>query len=311
MSDHHDNLLGSLWGSLVGDALGVPVEFESRETRRRDPVMGMRGYGTHHQPPGTWSDDGALLLCSAESLMLCRGFNVKDMAERFVKWNRHARWTATGCVFDIGGATSQALGNVARGMPPETCGGCEEFHNGNGSLMRILPLSLTVAKSGDEAWIDVGSAITHGHLRSKLACRFHARFIKACLDGKNAVEAFRLTQVAFANLLDETAPSEAAVFERLLRPDFHKLPEAAIHSTGYVIDTLEASLWCVLNHGTFREAVLAAVNLGDDADTTGCVTGGLAGLIHGYCAIPDEWIEAIPKQSDLDTLFSLFLPHCP
>jgi len=305
----HRSILGSLWGSLVGDALGVPVEFESREARRRDPVTGMRGFGSHSQPPGTWSDDGALLLCSAESLMLCHGFDAQDMARRFVRWNRNGLWTATGDVFDIGHATSQALGRAARGVDPAECGGREEYQNGNGSLMRILPLSLAVAKSGEESWIDIGSAITHGHLRSKLACRFHALFVGAYLNGGEVAPAFSEAQDRFGKLVAETG--ETGVFARILAAGFQELPESAIHSTGYVVDTLEASFWCLFNYDSFADCVLAAVNLGDDTDTTGCVTGGLAGLVHGLDAVPSDWLDAIPRHAELDSLFQLFLPLCP
>jgi ADP-ribosyl-[dinitrogen reductase] hydrolase len=301
------SILGSLWGSLVGDALGVPVEFQSRQDRRDDPVKGMRGFGTHFQPPGTWSDDGALLLCSVESLVECRGFDTQDMVNRFVHWERDALWTATGCVFDIGNATSRALGNAAYGTPPEQCGGTHELDNGNGSLMRILPISLFATTVHDDTAVSIGSALTHGHSRSRLACQFHSGFVRVFSRGLSARDAFQETQIQFEEVLERTSPKERRAFQRILQPDFSQLPECSISSNGYVIDTLESSFWCLLNYDTFRESVLKAVNLGSDADTTGCVTGGLAGLVHGIESIPSEWLDALPMRSDLDSLFDGFI----
>lgn len=306
---NRDRYLGALWGSLVGDALGVPVEFENRRERLQDPVTGMRGFGTHFQPPGTWSDDGSLLLCSVESLTVCRGFDAEDLARRFLAWRRHGKWSATGGVFDIGIATSKALDRHALGVAAVKCGGRGEYDNGNGSLMRILPLSLAAMKSGDESWLDDGSAVTHGHLRARLACRFHAGFVRHFLKGGDVKEAFRATQEEFATVLAVTG--EAPAFQRLVDPGFSALPEDSIHSSGYVIDTLEASFWCLLRSETFPSCVLAAVNLGEDTDTTGCVAGGLAGLVYGRASIPGEWLGAIPQKGTLDLLFDQFLPFCP
>ena len=132
--DRKNRILGGLYGSLVGDALGVPVEFASRSAREVDPVTGMREFGTHNQPAGTWSDDGALLLCSVDS-QVEKGFDTQDMGERFVRWQDESLWTARGRVFDIGNATWDALSNIAQGMPAEEAGGTTERSNGNGSLM--------------------------------------------------------------------------------------------------------------------------------------------------------------------------------
>jgi len=139
-----ERILGGLWGSLVGDALGVPVEFKDRATVLADPVKDMRGFGSHNQPPGTWSDDGALALCTVDSLLHTE-FDTQDMGMRFVRWMNEEYWTATGVVFDVGGATADALMQIASGTPAERAGGCDEYSNGNGSLMRILPVALRFA----------------------------------------------------------------------------------------------------------------------------------------------------------------------
>lgn len=136
-----DRILGALWGAIVGDALGVPVEFQHRGTLQAAPVLGMRGFGSHNQPPGTWSDDSSMTLCTIESL-LETGFDTDDMGRRFVDWYNAERWTPWGKVFDIGMTTRSALLAVARGTKAELAGGITESSNGNGSLMRILPVAL-------------------------------------------------------------------------------------------------------------------------------------------------------------------------
>lgn len=149
----NDRILGGLYGSLVGDALGVPVEFKPRQDRILDPVIDMREYGTHGQPKGTWSDDGALLLCSVESLIEKR-FGTQDMGERFVRWYEQGLWTAHGTIFDIGIATRSALNRISDGTPAEEAGGRDPYDNGNGSLMRILPVALASLSESTATLVD-------------------------------------------------------------------------------------------------------------------------------------------------------------
>lgn len=303
----HDRILGGLWGSLTGDALGVPVEFRSRPEVQLDPVTGMRGGGTHGQPAGTWSDDSSLLLCSVESLV-AHEFSPADMAERFVRWGYASHWTPHGVVFDRGFATSQALARIAAGVPPLECGGRGENDNGNGSLMRILPVSLRFAECDTAelaAKIEDASAITHGHRRSQMACVIHGFTVRALLRGDSpraawlqACEQFRARWGA--------VDTELPAFADVLNSSLPAFSESAIRSGGYVMETLTASLWCLLTTDNFRECVLKAVNLGGDTDTTGCVAGGLAGVCYGVDAIPPEWIATLARNVEVAALFQKF-----
>jgi ADP-ribosyl-[dinitrogen reductase] hydrolase len=305
-----ERILGGLWGSLVGDALGVPVEFKDRATVQANPVTDMREYGTHHQPRGTWSDDGALLLCTVDSL-LNHEFNLDDMGSRFVRWLHDGLWTAHGNVFDVGGATSAALSRIETGTPADMAGGKSEGSNGNGSLMRILPAVLRFAAEPIESFADhisKVSAITHGHARSQMACVFYGLAVQHLMHGQKPQPAMDSIRAEFTGLYKRSA--EFARFRPLLEDDFHSLPEPMIVSTGYVLHTLHASLWCLLTTQNFRECVLKAVNLGGDSDTTGCVTGGLAGVMYGADQIPPEWIGAVPRRHDLDCLFGKFVELC-
>lgn len=302
----HQRILGGLYGSLVGDALGVPVEFASREARERDPVTGMRAYGVHHQPAGTWSDDGSLLLCSAESLVE-KGFDPQDMSERFLQWFNFGHWGAHGLVFDIGNATSCALNRISLGTPALEAGGQSQYDNGNGSLMRILPVVLASLQTEEDIFVsrlEEASAITHGHARSKMACVFFGLAVRELMKGKEPPDAIRLAQGIFGRLYADS--EELGTFRDLLRSDLASQPEIHIHSGGYVMETLTASLWCLLTTNNFSDCVLKAVNLGSDTDTTGCVAGGLAGVVYGLDAIPSEWRIALPRQNDLRDLFQRF-----
>ena len=195
----NDRILGGLWGSLVGDALGVPVEFKDRATVQADPVTDLRGFGSHKQPAGTWSDDSSLLLCSADSLVRLE-FDTEDMGKRFVSWYREELWTPHGKVFDVGVSTSRALTRTAGGIRAEMAGGDDQFSNGNGSLMRIIPVSLRFASAPTKQLLDRvhrASAITHRHPRSQLACGFLTLVIRELLRDKQAPEAFAGALTAF------------------------------------------------------------------------------------------------------------------
>ncbi len=198
--------VGTLWGALTGDALGVPVEFSSREAVRKNPVREMRGFGTHNQPPGTWSDDSSLLLCTVESLATCGEFNAVDLSQRFVRWESEAHWTPHGRVFDIGIATAQALSRLRMGTPPEESGGADEYSNGNGSLMRIVPVALwfgDLPPSALAVLVHRASALTHRHPRSQMACALYCMIVRELLDGASAEDAFRSAMKVFAEIYEE------------------------------------------------------------------------------------------------------------
>src|SRR5258706_256822 len=195
----HDRILGGLWGALIGDALGVPVEFKDRAVRKLDPVSDMREYGTHHQPKGTWSDDGALILCTVESLLHSR-LDTNDMGRRFVAWMNDGLWSATGEVFDVGLTTTEALMRIARGTPAEQAGGGDEYDNGNGSLMRILPVALRFADQSTITLLDRlsrASSITHAHGISKMACGFYGVMVSKLLMGSSPKEALDAARAEF------------------------------------------------------------------------------------------------------------------
>lgn len=302
-----------LFGLAVGDALGVPVEFKSRTYLKQNPVTEMFGFGTHHQPPGTWSDDSSLAFCLAESL--CKGYDLFDIARNFVKWYSAELWTPHGRVFDIGIATTHAIHNIAKGHQPELCGGFYEEDNGNGSLMRILPLVFYLQKENDLEVIyqkvKAVSSITHAHFRSVFACFIYVIYCLEILKDNDKFEAYKEMQNILSQFLTDKKfnPVELQLFDRVLKNDISKYPEQNIHSSGYVLDSLQASLWCFLNSDSYEETVLKAVNLGEDTDTTGAIAGGLAGIYYGIENIPKKWIDNLARTNDIKDLAERLLKN--
>lgn len=294
-----------LLGAAIGDALGVPVEFKPRIYFKENPVINMREFGTHNQPKGTWSDDTSLMLCLAESIV--EGLDLQKLAQKFIGWKNDNYWTARGWVFDIGIGSRMAIERLENGTPPELAGGYDEMDNGNGSLMRILPLVLfTKDLEIDQRfeWTKKVSSLTHAHIRSVMVCFYYLEFAKKIIEGKNKFQAYSELQKEM-NLYFESIkinPLEIQKFNRLLFEDISKEEEDNINSSGYVIDTLEASVWCILTTDNYKDAVLKAVNLGQDTDTTGAVTGGLAGLIYGIGTIPDDWLAVLARKNDIINL---------
>lgn len=296
-----------LLGTAIGDALGLPVQFLDREIVAKNPVTTMIGYGQFNVPAGTWSDDSSLSLCLAESL--CKGYDLSDIANNFVKWMFEGFWTPFNKAFDIGKTTYFAVVNLRNGVSPYLAGMDRERDNGNGSLMRILPLVPYILNMEfEEKYKIIGevSSLTHRHPRSILACIVLCEFAIEYINQKSCEKAYQTMQQTLLQLLKrEIFIEEDVPFKRLVGlsyDEFKAIELKDIRSTGYVIDTLEAILWCIFNTSNFKDAVLKAVNLGDDTDTVGAITGGLAGIIYGYNTIPSEWINVLARKDDIIAL---------
>lgn len=304
-----EKISGCFLGLAVADALGVPVEFRSREYLANNPVKTMIGYGAWNQPPGTWSDDSSLTFCLAESLIA--GYSIPDIAARFVRWYKEGYWGAHHKLFDIGGTTRNALSRIALGEDPYFSGDLEEESNGNGSLMRIVPAALYFHNLPDmELYqrIKEISAITHGHFRSVFSCFVFAKFVQQLIRGEEKLAALQNAGKAIAQFAAENDfnQNEIKLFERILNGSIFYHLEESINSYGYVLDTLEASIWCFVRTDSYQDAVLRAVNLGGDTDTTGCVTGALAGFYYGVDAIPTDWLMVLARHNDIKNLSNDF-----
>ncbi len=292
MSVRRDRLAGGLFGLLIGDALGVPYEFSPPGDIPATPLIEMvppEGFRRAHRgvAAGTWSDDGAQALCLLASLLGQGRLDVADFSRRLVAWYQEGYMAVDGRVFDVGVQTTVALRALLGGTSPLDAGPKEERHNGNGSLMRVLPLALwhqgTDAALVEDAYTQ--SRVTHGHARSRVCCAVYCLWARRILADHPQpwVDA-----VATMRALISAGSAEDEALEAHIRPD--DTPDG--QGSGYVVDTLR-SVRMVAEHGSFEASVRAAIALGHDTDTTACVAGGIVGLRDGYEAIPDRWRDAL------------------
>lgn len=283
-------------GFVVGDTMGVPVEFNSREKLLLNPVTEMLEYGTHNMPKGCWSDDTSMTLATMDSIIKCKEINTNDMADRFIKWYRNGEYTATGIMFDIGTTIQQALVKYQRGIGiASKCGGEREYDNGNGSLMRMLPIAYYCYLKGLEDTeilkiVKEVSSITHRHQISILGCYIYVRLAMELLKGKELLQAYQeIKKLDYSYFTEDTIYK----YERILNNDIGLYNINDISSNGYIVSTLEAVIWTLINSKSFNETIIKAINLGEDTDTVGACVGGLAGIYYGIENIKQKWKDNI------------------
>ena len=305
-----EKIEGGLVGLLVGDALGVPYEFHQR--REIPPLAEIEfdppeGFARSHGrvSPGTWSDDGAHALILLASLLDRGKLDLEDLSRRFVNWYNYGYKAVDAHVFDVGAQTRQAINCLQSGVPAHEAGGKDEYANGNGSLMRVLPLALWHKGTLQELIADAHkqSVVTHGHLRSQVCCALYCVWARFTLEDRSSP-----WQAAVASLRDvygKTSP-EHAELESSIRPD----DPADGTGSGYVVDCLRSARWAT-EAGTYEQVVKAAISLGNDTDTTACVAGGIAGIRDGIQAIPERWRTRLRgKELYEDELQQLICRRC-
>jgi ADP-ribosylglycohydrolase len=283
-----ERLEGGIFGLLIGDALGVPYEFHAPEALPPLAEIEMTppaGFPRAHArvPPGTWSDDGAQALLLLASLLEHSTLDMDDLGARLVDWYERGYMAVDRHVFDVGIQTSQAIRKLMAGAPAATAGSTDEHANGNGSLMRVLPLALW-HRGSDSALVEDAhrqSTITHGHARSQVCCALYCLWARRILH--DTADPWRDAVGALRGIYGQ-ASQEYAELERAIRPD--DPPEG--QGTGYVVDSLRSARWA-LQAGGYEQVVKAAISLGHDTDTTACIAGGIAGIRDGVGAIPQRW----------------------
>lgn len=284
--DPHERYRGCLLGLAVGDALGTTLEFRSPGTF--SPITDMVGGGPFDLQPGQWTDDTSMALCLAESLITCRGFDPVDQLTRYCRWYREGHLSSTGRCFDIGNATRRALERFERTREPYP-GSPDPNAAGNGSLMRLAPIALFYARNPSEAIekAAMSSRTTHGAVEAVDACRYLAALLVGSLQGESK-ETLLADHYSPVPGLGQEAPLSPRLAQ-VAAGSYRWKDPPAICGTGYVVQSLEAALWAFHLSTSFQEGALLAVNLGDDADTTGTVYGQLAGAFYGAGAIPEGW----------------------
>ncbi|MBA3520773.1 MAG: ADP-ribosylglycohydrolase family protein [Rhizobiales bacterium] len=286
--DTKNRALGALLGLAVGDALGAPLEFTRRDTLPE--VRDLIGGGPFRLKPGEWTDDMSMALCLADSLIACRALDPADLLRRFVGWQREGDNSVTGRCFDIGVTTSRSLARFERSGQTEA--GPEDPHQaGNGSLMRLAPVALFAASDAVRAaeLAELQSRTTHPAPVAHDACRFFAELLVEAIGGATKHEVLRTRPWG-------GAPEIVAI----AGGNWRGKTREQISSSGYVVHTLEAALWCVERSSGFEEALILAVNLADDSDTVGAVTGQLAGALWGKSGIPGRWLEQLAWRERIE-----------
>ena len=289
-------LAGAVWGHLVGDALGVPYEFAPAG---EIGVVTWGHKGTHGQPAGTWSDDGGLMLALLDSL-LSAGFDLADQAQRSLRWLDGPDYKP-GLVFDVGNTTKAALDRVKSGTPPEQAGGRDEQDNGNGSLMRILPVALVGHGLEPERLIAEAcrsSKLTHAHPRSQAVCALYCLVVQLILRGETRREqALAQALVSASRHLPPGVKSELETIRR----------HSQRSGSTYVVDAFWSAWEAFAASASYRETVERAVRYGNDTDTTAAIAGGLAGAYWGLEAIPAEWRRGLRAQETASRLVDRLL----
>jgi len=286
---------GAMYGLLVGDALGVPYEFHAPEElppRERLELDPPAGFARSHAgvPPGTWSDDGAHALCLLASLLGRGRLDAGDLGQRLVRWYEEGALAVDGHVFDVGLQTTSAIRALRAGVPAREAGPSGEWDNGNGALMRVLPLALWHRGADAELVRDacLQSRVTHGHARSQVTCALYCLWARSIAEGRAAEADAWADATARLRRAIASAPELLEELEQAVRPD----DPPGGKGTGYVVDCLRSARLAVAA-GPYEVAVRAAIALGNDTDTTAAVAGGIAGLRDGIEAIPRRWLDAL------------------
>jgi ADP-ribosyl-[dinitrogen reductase] hydrolase len=297
----HEQIAGGLWGLLIGDAVGVPYEFHEPQSLPAIDQIDMIppvGFARAHAsvPTGTWSDDGAQALALLASLLACGQLDQADLGERIVAWYQHGYLAVDAVVFDVGIQTAQAIRAMLAGIPAHAAGASQEQANGNGSLMRVLPLALWHTGSDSELVADAHaqSQVTHGHLRSQICCALYCLWARRVCEG--IPDAWGAAVAGLRAIYGAGSPA----YEEL---EQHIRPDDAPHGrgTGYIVDSLHSAR-LAMQASSYEAVVKSAIALGYDTDTTACIAGGIAGLQWGVQAIPAHWMQQLRGKETVEPL---------
>lgn len=298
----------AIYGLLIGDALGVPYEFHDPENLPPFDQIEMqppKGFVRAHSsvPIGTWSDDGAQALILLESLIICQKFDPRDFADRLIRWYDDGYFAVEGIVFDIGIQTAKSIGKLRAGVEPLEAGSTEQFSQGNGSLMRVLPLAMWHSGTDAELVRDAmnQSKVTHGHPMCLVCCALYCLWARQILEG--TPQPFEAATSALERIYHSTHQSELLeILQDITRPNL----ERKITGSGYVLDALFSSKWALEEGKDYEQVVKNAIALGHDTDTTACIAGGLAGLHYGSLGIPKRWLEQLRGRDLVEQLLAVF-----
>lgn len=308
MNRQNNQYLGAIIGHAVGDAMGFPTEFSKREELLQSPVIEMIDSPDVGQPAGSWSDDTAMEIATIDSFIQKKYFDYKDIMDKWVKWISKSEYTPTGVAFDIGRTCLKAIKKYCNGTAPLQCGATSMNENGNGSLMRILPVALyAYSKKLDDTSIrkltDEVSSLTHAHEVSRLGCYIYVQFIISLLKDFAKEDSYRYIQNLDYSAYDKNAIN---LYSRILNEKIEGQILDNIKSSGYIVDTLECAMWIFMNAQHYKEAIIASTNIGGDTDTIGAIVGSMAGIYYGFDSIPSNWLDKLQRKDYLMELADRF-----
>lgn len=292
-----NNVLNSIIGFAVGDAFGVPVEFMERDKVKSLNLTTMIK-GVHNVEKGSWSDDTSMVIATIDSILNKKGIDYKDIMNNFIKINKYGEFTSLGYAFDVGTTLTKALNKYIKTQDINTCG-CNDFmDNGNGSIMRILPISLYVIykEYSNEEILNIikkSSSLTHSHEISIMGCYIYTLYLKEIIKSKDKLKAFNYILEQNYSYFSRECTDK---YKRLLDEKFLDIKEEKINSTGYIIDTIESIIYSINNSNNYKESIFTAINLGSDTDTIGALTGAVAGIIYGINDIPSNLLIDLVKK---------------
>lgn len=293
-----DKATGCLVGLAVGDAVGTTLEFRQRGTF--EPITDMVGGGPFDLLPGEWTDDTSMALCLAHSLIHKKGFDPVDQMNRYCNWYQYGYMSSTGECFDIGATVAAALNAYMKTGNPFS-GSIDDRSSGNGSLMRLAPIAIFYHDNPDELirYAAESSRTTHGSAECIDACKYFASLLVKAMTATSKEDLLH-------TFYEPTTPKVAAIASgAYLQKNYEQLT-----GSGYVIESLESALWCFHKGENFKEAILLAANIGNDADTTAAICGQIAGAFYGGSGIPESWLERAQKYGDFQNLISPLLGRC-
>lgn len=294
-------IVDSIIGHAIGDAMGMPTEFYQRKNLLKNPITEMIGSEKTQQQAGSWTDDTSMEIATIDSFIQNNEFNYSDIMTKWCDWLNKGEYTPNGDCFDVGRTCLRACRNFTTGIEPVKCGLDSINSNGNGSMMRILPVALYsyYKKLSDEEMRKLSddiSSLTHRHDVSKLGCYMYNKFIINLLSGMTKEEAYKYMQKDDYSMYSKES---ILTYNRLLNSDISKRNINDISSSGYIVDTWECVLWIILNAKSYKDVIIASTNIGNDTDTIGAIAGSMAGIIYGYESIPKLWLNKLVKKDYL------------
>lgn len=293
-SDNKRDLKGSIMGAIIGDAVGVNYELVPKKNKKEI-----------YLEVGKFSDDSSMILCTMESLSNLKDYSSKDIADTFLKWLYEGYWTPQGIVLDCGRTTAYSLRHYKeKGV---FAGDDSENSCGNGSLMRIMPVLFYINKNRDERFniISEFSSITHPHIRCIIGCAIYSEIALNLLDGMDKIKAYNSMKKVILEKYSEYE-EELKLYSRILNNNIYEYNENTFTGRGYIVDTLETSIYSFINSKNYVDSIKIAISFGEDTDTIACITGGLSGMYYGYDSIPKRYINKLDRKDDIIELLNKF-----